>query len=150
MFYVCWPPNIFIISDGHCIQFYPCSFTILSKNVFIVLKSTLLFLTSIQTAFECRVISLRQHLLISNVKFHRNTNPFQQQLQRDIKKIKASDKVFIPSDKTKKYYEVDRASHVELLLNNITQNYQVADAGLYSSINNEAKCIAKALKKREQ
>ena len=62
----------------------------------------------------------------NKVKFHRNTNPFQQLLQRDIKKIKTSDKVFIPSDKTKNYYEVDRALHTKLLTYSITQTYQIA------------------------
>ena len=91
--------------------------------------------------FECGLLKL-----IPNVKFHRNTNPFQRQLQRDIRKIRASDKIFIPSDKTKKYYEVDKTTHTKLLTDSITTNYQIANVGLYNSINNDAKDIAKSLK----
>ena len=61
--------------------------------------------------------------LISGIRFHDRTNPFQQLLRKDLKKFRASDKIFIPSDKTKNIYEVDRELHAKLVTKSITQKF---------------------------
>ena len=53
--------------------------------------------------------------LIEQLKFKSVRNPFQERLKQDIKKINATDKVFIFADKTRNIYGLDKEQHKKLL-----------------------------------
>jgi len=80
--------------------------------------------------------------MIKNVEFRNQHNKFQDQLQRDIRKINSSTKAFIPANKTTNFYEVDKTTYDKLLMDNLTSSYKKANANTFRSINNEAKNIA--------
>ena len=73
--------------------------------------------------------------MIKNIEFKQVQDDFQDQLQRDIKRINNSTKAFIPADKTTNYYEVDKATHDKLLKDNITTTYRKANTNSITAIN---------------
>ena len=83
--------------------------------------------------------------MIKNISFKPTRNQFQERLIRDIKTIKLSQKAFIPADKTRNFYEMDKTSYDKLFIQNVTKTYKKADNSSYNNINNEAKSIAKKL-----
>ena len=82
--------------------------------------------------------------LAKNVKFSKTTNKFQQNLMKDIKSIKNSEKAYVFADKTRNLYEMDKISHKKLMMENITKTYKKCDSDTYDLINNEAKKFAKS------
>lgn len=87
--------------------------------------------------FEAELLNM-----VNNTKFRKVSDKFQNQLNEDIKKINNSPKVFIPADKTRKFYELDKPLHDTLLANNISSTYRKANTDALNSINQEAKQIA--------
>ena len=83
--------------------------------------------------------------MITNVKFKKVNCPFQSKISSDIRKIRASDKLFVPADKTTNYYKMDSPSYNKLLQKNITKTYKKITPDIASSINDEAKDIATKL-----
>ena len=63
----------------------------------------------------------------------------------DMERIRKSDAVFIPADKTNNLYKMDREQYKKLLRENITKHYKLAPADAYSRINTEAQGIARKL-----
>ena len=61
--------------------------------------------------------------MVETIKFRKTTNSFQENLKRDVNKIQSSTKIFVPADKTRNYYELDKDHHDKLLRENITKNY---------------------------
>ena len=53
-------------------------------------------------------------------------NAFQGKLNRDIKKINASNKVFTFADKSRNLYQLEKHNYEKLLTENITSNYKLA------------------------
>ena len=80
-----------------------------------------------------------------NVKFKKTNNEFQKTLKTDLKSIRNSMKAFIPADKTRNMYEMDRAAYEKLLHENITKSYKKTGANTLNDINREAKHIASDL-----
>lgn len=84
--------------------------------------------------------------LIENIRFGKTPDSFQAKLKANIHKIKSSEKMLIPADKTRNLYEVDRALHDKLLRENITKSYRTASMATVDDINAEAQAIASELK----
>ena len=69
--------------------------------------------------FENALIEMAQ-----NVEFREVNNSFQRELKKDMKDVKSSNKAFIPADKTRNIYEMDKQTHNKLLHENITKTYK--------------------------
>ena len=70
---------------------------------------------------------------------------FQTQLLNDVKKIKQSDKMFVPVNKSRKIYLLSKDEYQKLLTENITKTYKMTNRKKVCGINNETKSIAKQL-----
>ena len=90
--------------------------------------------------FECNL-----HLMIKNVVFKKVNNSFQTQLLNYVKKVKESDKMFVPDDKSRNIYFLSKDEYQKLLTENITKAYKMTNRNKVYDINNEAKSIAKQL-----
>ena len=90
--------------------------------------------------FESDLLSM-----IKNITFKRVKKEFQDRLKLNIKSIKSSNKAFTPADKTRNFYETDKALHDKLLTQNVTKTYRKSDDLTYQNINREAKLIAESL-----
>ena len=62
--------------------------------------------------------------LIKNIEFCNVNNTFQEQLAKNIKQIKCTNKVIVPADKTRKLYEVEKEDYKKYLRDNITKIYK--------------------------
>ena len=62
--------------------------------------------------------------MIQNISFKPYSNEFQDRLKEDISTIKSSKKAFIPADKSRNYYEMDKNAHDKLFLENVTKTYK--------------------------
>ena len=62
--------------------------------------------------------------MIENIRFRKVTDQFQSKLKADITKIRSSDKMLIPADKTRNLYEVDRHLYKKLLRENLPNDEQ--------------------------
>ena len=83
--------------------------------------------------------------MVKNIQSRKTHDEFQDQLNKDINKIKNSTKAFIPADKTTNLYELDKAQHDNLLKNSITATYKKTNQDSINTINQEAKNIATEL-----
>lgn len=84
--------------------------------------------------------------LIEKIEFRKVSDPFQDMLQMDIRRIRNSTDIIVPADKTRNLYQMRTVQYEKLLRGNITKNYKPAPDGLYDDINSEAKRIATRLK----
>ena len=83
--------------------------------------------------------------MIQHITFKPARNEFQNRLRDDIRTIKSSSKAFIPADKSRNFYEMDKTSHDKLYVENITKTYKKTDNTAYEQVNKEAKFMAKEL-----
>ena len=88
--------------------------------------------------FECDL-----QLMIKNVVFKKVNNSFQIQLPNDVKKIKESDKIFVPADKLRNIYLLSKDEYQKLLTQTITKTYKMTRRRKVYDINNETNSIAK-------
>ena len=93
-----------------------------------------------RTEFECDL-----QLTIKNVLFKKVNNSFQIQLPNDVKKIKESDKIFVPADKLRNIYLLSKDEYQKLLTETITKTYKMTRRRKVDDINNETNSIAKQL-----
>jgi len=85
-------------------------------------------------------------LNFENIKFKKVKCWFQQKLSSDIQtNIKKSSDLLIPADKTSNFYKMDSTAYNGLLQKNITKTYKKVSPDTTSSIELEAKEIAKRL-----
>ena len=77
--------------------------------------------------------------LVGNVSFRKINDNFQNNLRKDINRIKSSESVFVAADKTRNLYEVGKEQYDKLLRDNITKHYRAADPSTYDEINEEAR-----------
>ena len=92
-------------------------------------------------AFEAAMFNL-----IGSLEFREVKDDFQKKMRTDIAKIRKSNEVFLPSDKTRNLYAMDKDQYGRLLQENITKNYTHAPEAAYDNINGEAQVIATDLK----
>ena len=90
------------------------------------------------TEFKCDL-----QLMIKNVVFKKVNNSFQTKLLKDVKKIKESDKIFVPADKSRNIYLLSKDDYQKSLTENITKIYKMTNRRKVYDINNEEKSIAK-------
>ena len=83
--------------------------------------------------------------LIEDLEFQRSKDNFQTALKTDVDRIRKSEAVFVPADKTRNLYEMDSLLYEKLLHENVTKHYRHAPEEAYSEINAEAQSIAKQL-----
>ena len=82
--------------------------------------------------------------IIPNIKFWSVKDTFQKKLKEDIPKIKQSPNVFAFAGKTSNTYEMPEQQHKKLL-HDVTKTHKKAPPKLETSINLEAKNIAKLI-----
>ena len=92
------------------------------------------------TSFENRILKM-----IQNIKFKDTKCKFQKELFNDVNKIKKSNMLFVPADKTTNFYKMDPQSYHDLLQKNITKTYKTIPAETVNNTENEAKSIAEKL-----
>ena len=91
-------------------------------------------------AFEKELLDI-----IPNIKHRSVIDAFQKKLKEDIPKIKQSPNIFVFADKTGNIYEMPEQQHNKLLHDNVTKTYKKAPPKLKTSVNLEAKNIAKLI-----
>ena len=62
--------------------------------------------------------------IVYNTKFTKYRQPFQNILKDELKKMKTSEEIYLPADKTGNFYETKPELYSELLLNNICDRYR--------------------------
>ena len=82
--------------------------------------------------------------LVENVRFLRVSGELQRKLQDDRTRIKSSQSILAPADKTRNIYEVSLDLYTKLL-NDVTKHYKHAPDNAQDDINEEAKGIAESL-----
>ena len=88
------------------------------------------------TPFETELISL-----VKNIKFIKVRNHFQDQLQQDLKRIKASNKTMTLADKTTNIYRLPREEYEKVLNDSITATYKKASNNIKKKINAAGKQV---------
>ena len=83
--------------------------------------------------------------LVNLIKFRTNMDSFQQQINKDIRKIRELTSLLVFADKTSNIYEMSLEEYNKLLKENITKTYKHALPKLEASINFETKDIASKL-----
>jgi hypothetical protein len=84
--------------------------------------------------------------MIENIKFQPVNDEFIQSLEDDKKRIKSSNNMFIPADKTRNMYEMSAPAYTKLVTENVTKTYKLAQDDTINAINNELKHISDTLK----
>ena len=73
--------------------------------------------------------------VIENVEFKcRDLNSFQKTLRSDMQRIKKSNAVFVPSDKTRNLYAMEKDHYEKVLRDNVTKCYKHAPKGTYDNV----------------
>ena len=83
--------------------------------------------------------------MIEDMAFRETSNSFQETLKMDLKRIKASDPVFVAADKSRNLYSLPADKYKKLLLEDVTKSYKKATDDSYSQIKAEAGKLAKKL-----
>ena len=91
-------------------------------------------------AFEDELIGL-----VQKVETRYFSNPLQERMKEDIKKIKECNKMIVPADKTANLYCMEVQQYKDELRNNITKDYKVSRTDVLKSINSESAVIAERL-----
>ena len=84
--------------------------------------------------------------MISNILFRDCNDEFIRILEDDKRRIKSSTNLFIPADKTRNMYEMDKRTYNKLLTENVTKTYKLAREDSMNRINDELKRISDELK----
>ena len=88
------------------------------------------------TSFENDLISL-----VKNIKFRKAINHFQDQLQQDLKRMKASNKTMTFADKTTNIYRLTREEYEKKVNESITTTYKKASNNIKKKINAAVKKV---------
>ena len=84
--------------------------------------------------------------MIENIKFKATSNEFLDLLQKDVRKIRSSNKVLVQADKTQNFYQLDKETYKKILNDNVTKTYQKTQTTTKKQIDYEAKKIATKFK----
>ena len=99
------------------------------------------------TPFENKLISL-----VKNIKFRKVRNHFQDRLQKDLRRMKTSNKTMTFADKTTNVYRLTREEYEKILNDSITATYKKANSSIKKKINVVGKqvlCNNKVLKRTQ-
>ena len=83
--------------------------------------------------------------LISNIKYQRKFNQFQQKLAQDCQQIKQSRDLIVKSDKTNNNYRMPVQDYKTMLKQNVTKSYKKTNTQEVFQTNREAAQLAKQL-----
>ena len=83
--------------------------------------------------------------LTKKIKFQETICNFQNEIKRDIDKIKLSSKTLTPADKTSNMYKLSKETYNHLLQNSITKTYKKAKKHVNDKINEDGKKIAEKM-----
>ena len=83
--------------------------------------------------------------LISNIKYKKVNNPFQNQLKNDCQSIFEATEIITKADKSQNLYKVPITDYKQTLQKEITKNYKKCKHELVTETNREAARIAKSL-----
>ena len=86
--------------------------------------------------FENKLISL-----VKTIKFRRVKNHFQDQLEQDLKRLKASNKTLTFADKTRNIYRLTREEYEKILNDSIRATYKKASHNIKNKINTGGKQV---------
>ena len=81
--------------------------------------------------------------MIENIQFRKVSSAFLLKLDKDIKNIKSSKKMFIPANKTQNFYEIKKEDHKKIFYENVPKTYKKENPSLPKKVNIEAKKIDK-------
>ena len=80
--------------------------------------------------------------MIENIKFRNYSDKFINMVEEDKKRIRTSQSVFNPGDKTRNMYEMSAPAYNKLVTENVTKTYKLADINTAKYINTKLKDIA--------
>ena len=83
--------------------------------------------------------------MIKNIQFRKINNSFQSPMNEGIKQIKGDSKTFVPADKSRNIYKMDREIYEKLLHENIIKTYKKMAEKKVKAINVDAKKVANGL-----
>ena len=83
--------------------------------------------------------------MITDIKFKDRPNTFQQKLKEDVRRIRSSEKLLIPADKSTNLYEVGIEQYNKLLTDNVTKTYKKSPTNEKARIDSDAKNITDSL-----
>ena len=83
--------------------------------------------------------------LPKNLEFRRVTSTFQRNLNKEMEDLKKSDNIYMPADKSRNYYKVDKAEAKKLTRENVSKDYRIVDESAVDATNLKAKEVAKRL-----
>ena len=63
--------------------------------------------------------------MIKHIQFRKLNNSFQNQLNEDIKQIKRDNKIFVPADKSRNIYKMDRKTYEKLSKSDIGKSSKI-------------------------
>ena len=61
--------------------------------------------------------------MMENIQFRNVSNPFLNEMDNDLKKIKSSPNIFVFADKTRNIYETSAENYNKILKENVTKSY---------------------------
>ena len=64
--------------------------------------------------------------LVDCIKFRRLTDPFQDKLREDVKRLRDDVGVIVKADKTKNMYSVNKDTYQKLMKDNVSKHYRAA------------------------
>ena len=73
--------------------------------------------------------------LVKNIKFRKVRNHFQDRLQQDLRRMKASNKTMTFADKTTNIYRLTREEYGKILNDSVTATYKKANNNIKKKIN---------------
>ena len=82
---------------------------------------------------------------VQSVKFQPVESTFLKGLHNDVREVKRTNKLLIPSDKTTNFYKMEPATYNDLLAKNITKSYKKASPLTTETIRQESKRITAEL-----
>ena len=77
--------------------------------------------------------------IIKSIKFRKVRKKFQEELKKDLSKIRKSRNIFFFANKTNNVYEIKSEDHEKLILENITKTYQKAPKKIRKSYKSRRK-----------
>ena len=83
--------------------------------------------------------------LIEEVRFRKISSPLQNELKKDMTRIRNEKNILAPADKTSNYYSVTPQQYDSLMKDNVTSSYKKSDQQTEHVTNIEAKRIAEDL-----
>ena len=83
--------------------------------------------------------------MIKNIEMRKTSNPLQEQMKEDVKKIKSIPEVIVQADKTSNLYLIKPEPYSKYLINTMTKEYKKTDVSTMDKINVEAARTAREL-----